>query len=587
MNSRLRINHWFGIGGLLILFGAGSAGATNVASYANGNWTNPAVWRVDGVTNVRAPDVGDDVLITNTVTMSESAQKTVGSLAITNGGVLTHTANVSTEVYRVDLVISNTLAIVGNGKIDVNARGYAGVASGNGYGPGGGIRQTIQWWDGGAGGFGGQGGQGYGVAGGGPYGSIANPTNLGSAGGGGWGGDIGGAGGGAVKITAGALVVNGLITANGTYGSSSYGSGGSGSGGSVWINTGIISGNGTISANGGSGLTYGWTDYAAGGGGGRIAIYCGTNAFVGTNMAAGGYGGALRGGYSGGAGTYYLKIGSNAPSLFIDSSVNTAMTGSAGTWVTNNSELAGFASLTIRRYGILKHVAASSNGLSINIPSLIIESNAAINVTGLGYPGVASGAGTGPGGALCAPQWNCGGGAGFGGTGGKGGYGSGTDGGPIYATNTITAPTNMGSAGGSAGNAEAGGAGGGVIRLVVEALTLNGTITADGASGGGGNGASGGGSGGSVWINAYSISGAGTIRASGGAGGRFSTTDYYGGGGGGGRVAVYVVQAPFYGGIRYQANGGTSGAGGLFGSAGNPGTLYLNFKTRGTVLSAW
>jgi hypothetical protein len=56
-----------------------------------------------------------------------------------------------------------------------------------------------------------------------------------------------------------------------------------------------------------------------------------------------------------------------------------------------------------------------------------------------------------------------------------------------------------------------------------------------------------------------------------------------GGGGGGGRIAAYIVKAPFYR-IRYTVNGG--GCSGTA-SPGSPGSIYQNFKTRGTVWSTW
>ena len=81
-----------------------------------------------------------------------------------------------------------------------------------------------------------------------------------------------------------------------------------------------------------------------------------------------------------------------------------------------------------------------------------------------------------------------------------------------------------------------GGAGGGAIHLTVEgALTVVGTIRADGDDGSGGS--SGGGAGGSIWLDAASVTGLGSISA---VAGRASGTSYYGGGG---RVAIYQREA--------------------------------------------
>jgi hypothetical protein len=275
-----------------------------------------------------------------------------------------------------------------------------------------------------------------------------------------------------------------------------------------------------------------------------------------------------------------LKAGANNPDVYIDNGIETGMVGNAGTWVTNDAYLAGFNSLTLRRYGILKHAAASSNGLTLTVPTLIISSNSAINLNGLGYTG-STGKGNGAGGGGSGNlSWPYGGGGGYGGMGG-GGYGGIGTGGVVYGS--ATAPTNLGSAGGGGGyGSSVGGNGGGVVKLVVGTLTLDGQIAADGLIGTVDvNGAGAGGAGGSIWISADSIGGWGLIHANGAAGQLFSTR--YSGGGAGGRIAVTVINAPFYR-IRYSAAGGGSGTGGNPGAAG---TIYRDFKTRGTVLSTW
>ncbi|MEX1997651.1 MAG: fibronectin type III domain-containing protein [Candidatus Andersenbacteria bacterium] len=99
---------------------------------------------------------------------------------------------------------------------------------------------------------------------------------------------------------------------------------------------------------------------------------------------------------------------------------------------------------------------------------------------------------------------------------------------------SITAPTNIGSGGGS--NAT-GGAGGGAVHLTVTgSSTINGTISTNGGAPGGGTRSAG--SGGSVYLTSGTISGSGTMRAHGGAG---SNTERHGGGGG--RVAVVLTNS--------------------------------------------
>lgn len=102
------------------------------------------------------------------------------------------------------------------------------------------------------------------------YGSSHIPTLFGSGGGGGAnGGEIGGTGGGYVRLdVTGTLTVNGDIQSNGGASPSTANGAGGGSGGSIHINTGVLAGSATITANGGNGYLSG-----GGGGGGRVAVY--------------------------------------------------------------------------------------------------------------------------------------------------------------------------------------------------------------------------------------------------------------------------------------------------------------------------
>lgn len=123
-----------------------------------------------------------------------------------------------------------------------------------------------------------------GAAGGISYGSITNPDDLGSGGGIALEGNIpGGNGGGRIAIhVAGVLTNNGTISANGAPGvySNYYSSGGGGgSGGTVNITAYTLAGNGSIIANGGDGGIE--IEDAGGGSGGRIAVYYGQSSFNG------------------------------------------------------------------------------------------------------------------------------------------------------------------------------------------------------------------------------------------------------------------------------------------------------------------
>ncbi len=197
------------------------------------------------------------------------------------------------------------LAGAGGGK---QGESYSGVGSvsfaANGGGGGGGDGADS---GGAGGGFGSQGQNGHDLShsfGGDPYGdpTISSPPYLGSGGGssGAQSGAVGGAGGnggGAIRITAGVIIVNGTISVNGVDGSSqlqfpgNYRGGGGGSGGSVWLHANTISlGSNRVTAlggNGGYGIFDGSADRSGGAGGvGRIRVEYTQTVSGSTNPAA-------------------------------------------------------------------------------------------------------------------------------------------------------------------------------------------------------------------------------------------------------------------------------------------------------------
>jgi hypothetical protein len=108
--------------------------------------------------------------------------------------------------------------------------------------------------------------------------------------------------------------------------------------------------------------------------------------------------------------------------------------------------------------------------------------------------------------------------------------------------------------------------GGGVVTIKAGALSLNGTINADGGdSSNGGHGA-----GGSVWIRAGSVSGTGSLHARGGQG----SNDGSGAGGGGSTAIEYASEE---GSVlsNVAVNGGDVGPGTGTAQDGGAGTLYL------------
>lgn len=152
------------------------------------------------------------------------------------------------------------------------------------------------------------------------YGSTFEPASVGSSG---WSAK----GGGAVRLMADVLVLDGEIRMDGASVSQS----GGGAGGSAWLTVKVLRGSGgSVNARGGSGQGNGnsgyWQGGSAGGGGGRVALYCDQSEY-GSSML--GYGGVpmLRahggddGGSSarqGGTGTVYADCGDANNTLIID-----------------------------------------------------------------------------------------------------------------------------------------------------------------------------------------------------------------------------------------------------------------------------
>ena len=256
------------------------------------------------------------------------------TITLTNGGVLTHGNTTATTTYSLNLNATTLLAIDSSSKIDVTGRGYLGGSSGGNssttgmtYGntASGGSTQTSSTGNGGS--YGGLGGIYSGGSVNTVYGDLMNPGEVGSGGGAGaycpyyCSSQPGGNGGGLVKITAGALQVDGSIIADGGAGTATTYNGGGGSGGGVNLHVSTLSGTGMIAARGGAGP-------GGAGGGGRIAVYYDTLTLpTGNFMASGGKSASQNNSsYNGGAGTIYLKSNSLLmPDLIINNGgVNTS-----------------------------------------------------------------------------------------------------------------------------------------------------------------------------------------------------------------------------------------------------------------------
>lgn len=198
-------------------------------------------------------------------------------------------------------------------------------------------------------------------------------------------------------------------------------------------------------------------------------------------------------------------------------------------------------------------------GMEINANTITVASGASINSDAKGFTAT-----TGPGGSSADRN-----GGAHGGTGGDG-YGS-TGSGNKNTYGSVTAPTELGSGGGSSGTA----VGGGAVKLTVSGtLTNNGTISANGQF----TGYASQGAGGSVLISAATLAGSGAIKADGATGLQES------GGGGGGRVAV-TMTTNSYSGSMTAYGGARCNNGRWFCYAGGNGTVYtkLASQTNGTL----
>jgi hypothetical protein len=195
--------------------------------------------------------------------------------------------------------------------------------------------------------------------------------------------------------------------------------------------------------------------------------------------------------------------------------------------------------VTIRSGGRMTHrlcatnlSASNSNRVYVICSSFTIESNGAIAVDSMGYPGGYTN-GYGPGGGK-------GGYGAAGGYGGIGGVGLGTAG-AAYGSATEPTEPGSGAAGGASWGSGIGGNGGGAVRIEASgAVLINGTISANGGSGI--PSYWGGGSGGGIYITCGTFAGTnGVIRANGVNGSTAGTSTP--GGGGGGRVAIICTNS--------------------------------------------
>jgi len=380
------------------------------------NWTN---WAEPAAT--RVPAGGDTAVVTNTGGCALLAQSSayLGALVISNAAV--SCSNWVTTLYATNLtilkggiltcegpfttnnVMSNrvcvtcsTLTIEREGAIDVQGKGWSGGynpsgGSGVGYGPGGGVYMCGA----GYGGVGEQGEASYRLTN--TYGSATAPLDPGS---GGWGYIYtwGGHGGGAVRIVASQLVVNGRINANGTSARNSIHATG-GSGGGIYITCSTIVGtNGLVTANAGNPEM----GHSGGGsGGGRIAVHYDTAAQAGLSeqpsiqfQASPSLSGSRK--TVGDIGTLYFPDSTlfSPTNLFTGQWVGPGPSGALtlSDWTVSNVwlRMPGFDvtvtnALTVAGTNTLLHRLEFTNGMTVACSNLIV-SGASFGVGGMGNP---------------------------------------------------------------------------------------------------------------------------------------------------------------------------------------------------------
>jgi len=482
--------------------------------------------------------------------------------------------------------------IAADSRVDVSARGYlAGLSSGNPSCTGSTIPSLAgaTYRSGGShGGFGGKFDAGVSNA---LYGSISDPVELGS--GGSCGGSFnvpGGDGGGAVRIVAGDLVVDGELAANGARVPNGF-LAGNGSGGSINLSVGTLSGTGFIRANGDTALFGGFSE--VGGGGGRIAVRYNVLSLPQANIQTLG---GISNNSIGGQGTIFFKgpgqalgdlvidgAGINSPddlsSLPIGVSFDNIILRNKAR-VVLTAPLVTTGTLQLLNESRLTHPIGDEDGIQITADSVFVDSTSAIDATARGYQG-----GLNSGNSSCTGI-TLGGQLGSvyrsgGSYGGVGGVYEGSGSNPVYGV--AEEPIYLGSGGSCGGSSNvAGGNGGGRIQIVAENdVLVNGVLRADGQNSVSGF-LAGNGSGGSVLIDADNISGTGTLSANGFA----QSLGFSEVGGGGGRIALIYnsfggVNGDFNGTLDITAFGGHSNN-----RAGSAGTVYYRNKasTLGDVI---
>jgi len=258
--------------------GGARGGAVGNTPYGDGNCGSCLFVNTKGTTSTD----DDEIHIYTYSRVTESF--TCGSLYVHAGAALFIDSFAAATKQNAPDPVQITITVNGDINVDSDARI---VGTGLGYiwssGPGAG---EDDGGGAGGGGYGGAGGDGGGGSGGQTYGDANAPTDCGSGGGSRDRNDDskwGARGGASLKLDiSGSLTMDGFIRMDGE--NAAHNRCGGGAGGSVWIICNVLTGSGTITANGGKGKGGG-----GGGGGGRIKIETNdSTGWSGTVQASGG-----------------------------------------------------------------------------------------------------------------------------------------------------------------------------------------------------------------------------------------------------------------------------------------------------------
>ena len=242
------------------------------------------------------------LIIRNTTTRLDR-EILVRNLSLLENSLLEHSGSTTTTTSFLCLRAQEKVVVDSTSRISTDGKGYSGGhknSNSSDFGMTlGNLPEGSTMFAGGShGGYGGK--RDSGQSSGKLYGSLYEPVDLGGGGGCSyWGG---GNGGGAVRLEAEELVLDGVLSADGESETESTG----GAGGSLWVKVGVLSGTGSLQANGGKG------NCGYGGGGGRVALYYReASGFDLSRVTAYGGGSFCAGPWevqrNGSAGTVYLK----------------------------------------------------------------------------------------------------------------------------------------------------------------------------------------------------------------------------------------------------------------------------------------